>query len=66
VPHYYDLLALGAATCWAASGLLSAEPSKHLGAIAYVRWRMLSVAVLMYACSPSYRRWLGVVGASWR
>ena len=43
-----DLLALGAATCWAASALLSAEPSKHLGAFAFVRWRMMAVLLLLW------------------
>jgi drug/metabolite transporter (DMT)-like permease len=49
VIHHYDLLALGAATCWAASGMLSATPSKALGAIAFVRWRMMTVALLLWA-----------------
>lgn len=48
-PHYYDFLALGAATCWAASAVISAEPAKHLGAIAFVRWRMFFVALLLWS-----------------
>ena len=47
-PHYYDFLALGAATCWATSAVISAEPAKHLGAIAFVRWRMFFVALLLW------------------
>lgn len=43
-----DLLALGAASCWAASALLSADPSKHLGAFAFVRWRMGLVLLLLW------------------
>ena len=46
--HAQDLLALGAATCWAASALLSAEPAKHLGAFAFVRWRMLAVLLVLW------------------
>ena len=46
--QHYDLLALGAATCWAASGLLSAAPSKALGAIAFVRWRMTTVTFVLW------------------
>ena len=48
-PHYYDFLALGAATCWAASAVISAEPAKYLGAIAFVRWRMFFVALLLWS-----------------
>lgn len=43
-----DVLALGAAACWAASALLSADPSKHLGAFAFVRWRMGLVLLLLW------------------
>jgi hypothetical protein len=59
VIHHYDLLALGAATCWAASGMLSATPSKALGAIAFVRWRMMTVALLLWAlvAPTGTRRW---------
>lgn len=52
--HHYDLLALGAATCWAASGMLSAAPSKALGAIAFVRWRMMTVALLLWALVAAF------------
>ena len=37
------------ATCWAASAVISAEPAKHLGAIAFVRWRMFFVALLLWS-----------------
>lgn len=36
----YDWLALGAAACWAVTGLLSAPQARHLGAFAFTRWRM--------------------------
>lgn len=36
----YDWLALGAAACWAVTGLLSAPQARHLGAFSFTRWRM--------------------------
>lgn len=36
----YDWLALGAAACWAVTGLISAPQARHLGAFAFTRWRM--------------------------
>ncbi len=49
-----DLLALGAAACWAASALLSADPSKHLGAFAFVRWRMGLVLLLLWPAAACF------------
>lgn len=43
-----DLLALGAATCWAFTGVLSAPNAKHLGAFAFTRWRMLTVLFMLW------------------
>jgi drug/metabolite transporter (DMT)-like permease len=43
----YDWLALGAAACWAVTALLSAPQARHLGAVAFTRWRMGLVFVLM-------------------
>ncbi|AXV18237.1 EamA family transporter (plasmid) [Neorhizobium sp. SOG26] len=43
----YELAALGAATCWALTGLLSAGPAAHLGALAFNRTRQLFIAVLL-------------------
>jgi drug/metabolite transporter (DMT)-like permease len=43
-----DLLALAAATCWAFGSLLSVTPSRYLGAIAFTRWRMLMVAIMLW------------------
>lgn len=43
----YDWLALGAAACWAITGLLSAPQARHLGAFAFTRWRMGLVFVLL-------------------
>lgn len=44
-----DLLALGAAACWASSAMLSVSPSRHLGAVAFTRWRMVLVALMLWA-----------------
>lgn len=54
---FQDLLALGAATCWAASTLLSANPSKQLGALRFVRWRMFLVLVLLWPAVALLGRW---------
>lgn len=43
----YDWLALGAAACWAITALLSAPQSRHLGAIAFTRWRMGLVLLML-------------------
>ncbi|HSD36545.1 MAG TPA: DMT family transporter [Rhodocyclaceae bacterium] len=45
----YDLFAMAAATCWAVGSMLSVSPSRHLGAFAYNRWRMLSVCLMLWA-----------------
>ena len=52
-----DLLALGAATCWAASTLLSANPSRQLGALRFVRWRMFLVLLLLWPAVLLMARW---------
>jgi drug/metabolite transporter (DMT)-like permease len=43
----YDWLALGAAACWAVTGLISAPQARHLGAFAFTRWRMGLVFVML-------------------
>lgn len=43
----YEAAALAAATCWAVTGLLSAGPSQHLGAIAFNRLRMVMVFAML-------------------
>ena len=45
----YDFFALAAAACWACGSLLSVEPSRHLGAFAFTRWRMLLIALMLWA-----------------
>ena len=43
----YELAALGAATCWAMTGIISVIPANHLGAIAFGRLRQLFVTALL-------------------
>jgi hypothetical protein len=43
----YELAAVGAATCWALTGLLGAGPAGYLGALAFNRTRQLFVASLL-------------------
>lgn len=43
----FELAAVGAATCWALTGVISAGPAGHLGALAFNRLRQLSVTVLL-------------------
>lgn len=45
----HELAALGAATCWALTGLISAGPAGHLGALAFNRFRQLFVTCLLGA-----------------
>ncbi len=43
----YELAALGAALCWAFSAVISHAPSVRLGAVAFVRLRLVIVAALL-------------------
>ena len=43
----HELAALGAATCWAFTGLISAGPAGHLGALAFNRARQIFVTGLL-------------------
>ena len=54
----YEIAALGAATCWAVTGLISAGPAGHLGAPAFNRLRQLFVTGLLAV--------YGVATGSWR
>jgi drug/metabolite transporter (DMT)-like permease len=54
----YDLLALGAAVCWAFTSVMSATPARHLGTLAFTRWRMALVLLMLLpvvAFSGSWR-----------
>ncbi|MGU3576234.1 DMT family transporter [Brucellaceae bacterium C25G] len=43
----YELAALGAAVCWAMTGLISAGPAGHLGALSYNLYRQVFVTCLL-------------------
>jgi drug/metabolite transporter (DMT)-like permease len=43
----YDLLALGAAVCWAFTSVMSATPASQLGTFAFTRWRMSLVLLML-------------------
>lgn len=43
----YDLCALGAALCFAITGVLAAQPARHLGAFAFTRLRMFMVMCML-------------------
>ena len=61
----FDLLALGAAACWALASILSVAPSRHLGAFAFTRWRMLMVAVMLWAVALATGGWRSLPGEVW-
>ncbi len=54
----HELAALGAAACWALTGILAPGPVAHLGALAFNRWRQLFAAVMFAA--------IVAIGGSWR
>jgi len=49
-----DLFALAAAACWAVGSMLSVTPARQLGAFAFTRWRMLMVAVMLWAVTLTF------------
>ncbi|MBB4304478.1 drug/metabolite transporter (DMT)-like permease [Rhodobium orientis] len=58
----FELAALAAALLWAFSGLLSAGPSQHLGAIAFNRLRMGMVFVMLAVAATLTGGWATVSG----
>jgi len=61
----HDLFALGAAACWAGASLISVSPSRYLGAFAFTRWRMLMVALMLWAVSLGSGGWRSLQAQSW-
>lgn len=61
----YDLLALGAAACWAVGSVMSVMPSRHLGAVAFTRWRMAMVALMLWAVVAVQGSWHSFDGHAW-
>jgi len=60
-----DVLALGAAACWATGSIISVSPSRHLGAFAFTRWRMLMVAVALWTVALASGSWRSLQADSW-
>ena len=61
----YDLLALGAAACWAVGSVMSVMPARHLGAFAFTRWRMAMVAVMLWVVVAVQGSWHSFDGHAW-
>ncbi len=59
----YDWLALGAAACWAVTGLISAPQARHLGAFSFTRWRMGLVFVMLAPVVVLNGAWVGINAA---
>lgn len=59
----YELLAVGAAACWAAGSFSSAPASRHLGAIAFSRWRMAVATLLLGSIATLQGTWDSVMNA---
>lgn len=58
----YEAAALGAALCWAVAGLVSASPSRQLGAVAFNRARMAIVFVILSAYALLTGGWSSIGG----
>ena len=61
----HDLMALGAAACWAAGSIFSVSPSRHLGAFAFTRWRMFMVALMLWAVTLLAGSWRSLPVNAW-
>ncbi|MES0812893.1 DMT family transporter [Roseibium sp. SCPC15] len=60
--YLYEAAALGAATLWAMTGLLSAAPAQHLGAIAFNCTRMVLVTLMLCVWVMLTTGWSSVGG----
>ncbi len=60
--YIYEAAALGAAALWALTGLISAGPAQHLGAIAFNCTRMVLVAIMLTLWVALTTGW-GSIGA---
>jgi drug/metabolite transporter (DMT)-like permease len=59
----YDLLALGAAVCWAFTAVMSATPARHLGALAFTRWHMGLLLFILWPAVWLCDLWQGLTWA---
>jgi drug/metabolite transporter (DMT)-like permease len=53
----HEVAALGAAACWALTGVLAPEPIAHLGALAFNRWRQVFAAGMFAAVVVAAGTW---------
>ncbi|MEM0900752.1 MAG: DMT family transporter [Pseudomonadota bacterium] len=60
----YEAAALAAAFAWAFTGIISADPSKALGALAFSRWRMTMVFLMLAAWTTLFGGW-NTLNADW-
>lgn len=56
----YETAALGAALCWAFTGMISAEPARRLGAVRFNRLRLAIVFVMLAAWVLATGRWSSI------
>lgn len=59
---FYEAAALGAAALWALTGLLSAAPAQHLGAIAFNCTRMVLVTMMLVVWVALTTGWESIEG----
>lgn len=52
-----ELLAAGAALCWALGNILSASAASHMGAFAFTRWRLFFALTLLWALALASGQW---------
>ncbi|MEO1427448.1 MAG: DMT family transporter, partial [Pseudomonadota bacterium] len=53
----FEAAALAAAIAWAFTGIISADPSRALGAMAFSRWRMTMVFLMLAAWTTLFGGW---------
>ena len=59
----HELAALGAATCWALTGIIASEPAGHLGALVFNRWRQVFATGLFLLYVAATGVWRQLDGA---
>lgn len=58
----HELAALGAAGCWAATGIIAREPAGALGALSFNRWRQVFATLMFAACVAATGGWRTLEG----
>ena len=61
----HELAALGAALAWAVAGLVSTGPSRALGAMGFVRVRMIAVFAMLSVAAAATGGWGTIDAAMW-